>query len=131
MSNTDSISTRSMVKKPLGGIKPENISLQYEPVAKSKTGILNNIEALFAYEDNKRTDRQIGYRYTLVLPCNNYEKITVKVEEDKPAITPDELAAATAPVIVEPKGFTARFYRTRNGEYALTAKADRIEVISK
>lgn len=80
-------------------------------------------------ENRKRTDRQIGILYEVVLDRNSYEKLSVKVGDLKPAISIETLQDANA-VRCTFKGFNARFYKDfRNGEYRLTASADSIILV--
>lgn len=97
-------------------------------IANGDTLLLTDVAPFKEYVDGKSTDKTIGYRYTCVCPANKYEQITIKVEEAKPILTAEEIAAKGA-VKVKPKSFEGRFYRDRNGDYQFTAKAASMEVV--
>ncbi|KEZ91168.1 hypothetical protein [Lacrimispora celerecrescens] len=81
-------------------------------------------------ETRKKTDKQIGISYEIVLDNNSYNKISVKVLGNlKPVISIEALQDANA-VRCTFKGFKARFYRDyRNNDYLLTASAEAIVLI--
>jgi hypothetical protein len=77
-------------------------------------------------ETRKRTDRQVGILYEVVLDRNGYEKLSVKVGNLKPVISMEALQDANA-VRCTFKGFKARFYRDyKTNDYLLTASAEAI-----
>ena len=41
---------------------------------------LTDVVAVFEYKDNRKTENIVGYRYVIVLPDRNFDKIGVKIE---------------------------------------------------
>lgn len=111
-------------------IKILDIRLPFQVIAKGDTALMVEVAPVFDYDkDGKRTDKQVGNKYKLVLPNAGYETIVAKVIEDKPVVTNEEIAAKGGAIKVKPKNFEAKFYKTVSGDYALTASASGLEVI--
>lgn len=51
--------------------------------------LLVEVKPKYAYEDNRRTDKVVGYAYTIVLPDKQFERLTVKIDGPKLMDTPD------------------------------------------
>ena len=79
---------------------------------------------------NTKMDTQTHIKYEVVFPENNFEKVTVKVPGTKPVMTPEELELQKGKVKIKFKNLSGKFYRTNSGEYALSCKADGVEVIA-
>lgn len=92
--------------------------------------VLDGVRLSYEYKDNQRTDKVNGLKVTVVLPANRYEKLTVTVADpiDRLSAVLDKTPAGT-PVLVGFGNFTARVYRDRNGDKAVSAKADSVQVI--
>lgn len=93
------------------------------------TGILLNMAPGYDYVDGKRTDTQSHIKYETVFLDNAFEKVLVKVPETKPVITREQLAQQGGRLKVKFKNLSGKYYRTSNGEYALSCRADGVEVI--
>ena len=93
----------------------------------NKVMLLNSNKNMEYDKEGNPTGKQLGYKLTVVCPARAYEKLTVKVPE-APAITPEELAAATSPIWVAFEGFNARAYIMR-GELGFTCSADRAVIV--
>jgi len=113
-------------------MKIENLLFSWEHLSGTRQrGILVGFSPTFEFdnENKKRTDKQTGLAYEVVLPNNGYEKVLVKVANTKPVIKEDELELAET-VYCSFTGFKARFYKDfRTGEYKLTASADSIVLL--
>lgn len=92
-------------------------------------GVLLGIAPGYEYENGKRTDTQSHIKYNVCFIDNNFEKATVKVSGTKEVISKDLLTQQTGKIKVKSKNLTGRFYRTSNGEYALSCTADSVEVV--
>lgn len=46
----------------------------------------------FQYEDGKRTEKRLGYKYEVVLTERSFEKVSVKIESAEPMFTDEEVA---------------------------------------
>lgn len=114
-------------------MSPEHLNLNLEQLnGGSDNALLIGFSPIMEYdkETRKRTDRQIGISYEIVLNKNNYEKITVKVGHLKPVIDMESLHEANA-VRCTFKDFKARFYRDyKSNNYLLTASAGSIIIIN-
>lgn len=111
---------------------PDNLVLTL-PVLNngSDEALLIGMSPIMEYdkESRKRTDKQIGISYLIVLNKNNFEKITVKVGDLKPVISMEQLEEQNA-IKCNFKGFKARFYRDfKTNNYLLTASADSIVIL--
>lgn len=79
--------------------------------------LLLDIAPNFKYEDGKRTNKLIGYKYTVV-DTNDFDKIIVKVEQDAPLLSPEELAELRGngeKVVVEFVNAVDKLYIRRDG----------------
>lgn len=82
-------------------------------------------------ETRRRTDKQTGVSYDIILEHNSYEKLSIKVQSVKPVISMEALQDANA-VRCTFKGFKARFYKDfKSGEYRLTASAESIILVDE
>lgn len=95
---------------------------------KDTTAILVAVRAGMEYKDGKATGNSDHYKYDVVLPANQYEKVSVKIKGDC-LITPEQLEQKGGSMKVRFKNLTGKFYRTGTGDYALSATADGLEVI--
>lgn len=93
------------------------------------TGILLGQNPGYDYQNGKRTDMQTHVKYEVVFPENNFEKVIVKVPGTKPVMTQEQIEQQKGKVKVRFKNLSGKFYRTNSGEYALSCKADGVEVI--
>ena len=92
-------------------------------------GILLDVTPGYEYVNGKRTDTQTCIKYLGVFADNNYDKETVKVASLKEVVSKELLAQQSGKIKVKFKNLTGKFYRTSNGEYALSCTADSIEVL--
>lgn len=90
------------------------------------TGILLGENPGYDYQNGKRTEIQTHIKYEVVFPENNFEKVIIKVPGTKPVVTSEQQKGK---VKVRFKNLSGKFYRTNSGEYALSCKADGVEVI--
>ena len=50
---------------------------------------LVEVSPAYEYQNNRRTDTVLGYRYTVALPEKGLEKINVRIDGDKLMASPD------------------------------------------
>lgn len=87
---------------------------------------------LYEYDsNNKATDKQIGVRYECCEVENNYEKFITKVGNITPVITNEQIKEIGQVWITFDPSFEAKFYRDRNGNYALMCKAEKAVVLGR
>ncbi len=98
-------------------------------VAKSEEVLVTEATPFKDYTDGKPSENIAGYKYNVVCPTNKYEPLAVKIRQSQPTITNEQIEAAGGAIKVTFVGFEGKFYRTSNGDYAFTAKADRLEVV--
>lgn len=72
--------------------KLTNKQIPLSVIYKDGTFILIEITAVYEYVNNKRTNKLIGYKYTVV-DTLDFDKISIKVLQETPLMTPEELAA--------------------------------------
>lgn len=92
--------------------------------------ILDGVRPSYEFKDNQRTDKVNGLKVTVVFPATRYEKLTVTVADptDRLSAVLDHASAGT-PVLVRFGGFTAKVYHDRTGNYAVSAKADSVQIV--
>lgn len=106
-----------------------NIRLTFLELTKDDSALLNLVSDVYAYENGKRTDKRIATKYTMVLPKCGFDTLDIKVKEDSPSITMEEIEAAGGTLKVKPIGFVATFYVTKTNQVGISAHAERMEVI--
>lgn len=93
------------------------------------TGIPVDVSPGYEYINGKRSETQTFTKYITVFDDNNFEKITVKVAGTKEVVSKEMLAQQSGKIKVKFKNLSGRFYRTANGDYALTCSADSVELL--
>lgn len=93
-------------------------------------GILMGQRPFYEYKDGQKTEKQLGITYDVVFPDNKYEKISVKVAGTQAVVSEEEIKKNSGKIKVRFLNLTGRFYRANSGEYMLTCRADKLEVIS-
>lgn len=114
-------------------ISPENLKITFPILTNgADSAILIGYSPLMEYDADtkKRTKKQIGTGYEIVIPSNNYEKLLVKIKNDlKPTINLEELENKA--IKCGFKNFKAKFYRDyKSNSYLLTASADSIIILN-
>ena len=51
-----------------------------------ETMLLNRIVPYYAYVNDQKTDKIMGYKYSVVLPGKGFQTLDVKAESDKPLV---------------------------------------------
>lgn len=99
----------------------------FEEIGKGRPAYLTGVFPAYEYVDKKKTDKQIGYRYYILIPARNYMKTSVLVKDMNPLCTNEEIKASleVADMPVEFENFQARWY----GDFKLTCTADSIREI--
>lgn len=107
-------------------IKPNNVNITFEGVAKSDKGRLIGIRPLIDFN----TKVQKGYTYEILLEGNGFEKIQIKVENHPPLLTEEELSAIKEPIYMMFENFVGKFYFSeRSKSFELTCKASKALII--
>ena len=112
----------------------KNIRLSLESLSHGGPVILRSVAPDYEYDaDNRRSDKVVGLRVTVVFPGNGYDTQTVKVTDptDRLSVLLDK-ATASRPVYVDFDGFTASVYTMRgeDGRWrtGVSAKAAAVRV---
>ncbi|MEG1160117.1 MAG: hypothetical protein RSD70_06995 [Acidaminococcaceae bacterium] len=101
-------------------------------VALDTKAILVSVADDNEYIDNKATGKKLGTKYTVVCPKNKYFSFTIKVAENTPIITQEEIDNTDEPIWVTAEGFEGKLYRLRGDtDYSLTARAEKVVLLSK
>ncbi|MGM7637292.1 hypothetical protein [Bacillus sp. Hm123] len=107
-------------------IKPNNVNLSFESIAKTDKGRLIGIKPLVDFN----TKVQKGYTYEVLLEDNGFEKIQIKVENHPPLLTDEELSALKEPIYMTFENFVGKFYFSdRSKSFELTCKASKALII--
>ncbi len=86
--------------------------------------LLTDVKPVYEYQDQKRTDKLIGYAYTVALAAHKYADLTVKISGEKQI----ELAGDSMPVHFD--GLKVHAYKSyRDGEVYFSATADKISPV--
>lgn len=111
-----------------------NLRLTLDALSHGGPVILKSVAPDYEYDgDNRRTDKVVGLRVTVVFPGNGYDTQTVKVTDptDRLSVLLDK-ATASRPVYVDFDGFTASVYTMRgeDGRWrtGVSAKAAAVRV---
>lgn len=107
-------------------IRPNNVTLTFEGIANSDKGRLIGIRPLIDFN----TKAQTGFQYLVLLENAGYEKVTIKVENQPPLLTNDQILESKEPLYIVCDNFSAKFYmsdRTKN--YELTCKAEKVSIV--
>lgn len=107
------------------------VGLAFKNFSNGGQAVLDEVRLSYEYKDNQRTDKVNGLKVTVVFPANRYEKLTVTVADpvDRLSAVLDKTPAGTS-VIVAFGNFTAKVYRDRNGDKAISAKADSVRIVA-
>ena len=107
-----------------------NIKLNTEQLCNNKdtTVLLIAIREGVEYQDGKPTGNISHYKYDTVLPYNAYEKLTVKIA-GVPLITQEQIDQKGGTVKVKFRNLVGAVYMKSNGEFAISASADGMEVV--
>ena len=116
-------------------MQTRNLRLALDALSHGGPVILKSVAPDYEYDgDNRRTDKVVGLRETVVFPGNGYDTQTVKVTDptDRLSVLLDK-ATASRPVYVDFDGFTASVYTMRgeDGRWrtGVSAKAAAVRVV--
>lgn len=113
-------------------IKINNFTFTLIQVAKSNEVLITEVKPYRDYIDDKPSDKVAGYKYTVVCSANKFESFAVKIAQENPTITAEQIEAAGGTIKATFKGFEGKFYRdSRSGEYMFTSKANELEVLKR
>ena len=104
-----------------------NCQIPLEAILPCRDFYLKNISKIFEYVDRNKTDKVIGYCYT-VINVGNLEECKVKVKSLIPLISEKELDAAENYVRVHFIGAKVRYY-VLNNRLGASITADDVELI--
>lgn len=110
-------------------INLNNFVLSLIEIAKSETVKLIGSKQDVKYENGVKTDIIVGTRYTVVCPNNGFQTFSVKIKEENPSITQEEINNSGGSIDVTFIGFEGKFFQNKNKDVLFSAKADKIEVI--
>ena len=106
-----------------------SLTLTLYEVFKVKEFILVEVSEWRDFANGKSTDKVLGQAYTVVTP-KTFDKIRIKIPNSSPVITQEEITSSTQQIMVYFSGDVLKFYRSNNGDYLPTIKAEKI-VINK
>jgi hypothetical protein len=102
------------------------IQLTWEQVF-PKSAYLAGVRPYYEYVDGKRTGKQIGWTYSLVNRAG-YDKVNVKVVENVPILTQEEIEKSESDILVIAEGFVGSIYNS-DGRIAISGKAEKVVLI--
>lgn len=108
-----------------------NFSLTFQQISGgSDSAPLVGVSDWYEYQEGKRAKR-LGSRYTVLLLADGCSQLSVKVEDEAPVITQEELDkhnTTTTFIFARFHNFKATVYPSDH-QIKLSAKADRIELV--
>lgn len=99
-------------------------------VLPSEKFIVKQVSPVYDYEEKKKTDRVIAYRYKLVDP-ELFETFDVKVEGNKPIVTNEMVADWDNRVYIALENAIIKPYEMKYGKVKFSIVADSIKVLSE
>ena len=109
-----------------------NKNLSFELVEKERVFALLSVSPIYEYDtNNQRTDRIVAWRYT-VANTESFEKYSIKVTSANPIIAPELLKAKRdfgEKFFVEFENATIKMYRSGNGTFEDSIKADSVDFV--
>ena len=102
------------------------IHLTWEQVF-PKNAYLADVWPHYEYVDGKRSDKQIGWTYSLVNRAG-YDKVNVKVVENVPILTQEEIEKSESDILVIAEGFIGSIY-SNDGRIAISGKAKKVVLV--
>lgn len=111
-------------------MKPTQIILNLESVAKAGSVRCIGVSESYQYENGTRTDKPAGTAYECLAEKNGYEKFSVKVSDLNAVLTQEQLNEAKEPIYITFTDFIGKFYfseRTKNWE--LSCKASKVQIV--
>ena len=104
------------------------LKIPFDVVIDSANLYMLKVSPNYEYIDGKRTDTLCGYKYT-VLEDKTFEKFSVKIASQAPAITQEQIDASKERIKVVFDNAIARPYRTYSNDYALSVTASGISIL--
>lgn len=104
------------------------LNIPFVPVVAEGRLILLKVEPYYTYENNKRTDKLAGYKYTVV-EDKDFDKYVVKIQCATPAITQEQIDSTKQKMTVTFENASAKPYRTQSGDYELSITATGISIV--
>ena len=104
------------------------LNIPFNIVIQDANLILVDVKEYYEYQNGKKTDVMLGYKY-LVVEDKNFEKFAVKIPSTTPAITKEQIDAAKERIRVNFTDAVAKPYRTNSGDYDLSISATGISIV--
>ena len=98
--------------------------LRIDPDSLGAKKLLVDVAPTYQYDNGKRTDTVVGYRYIIALPAHSLEKIGVKIDGKQLMEKPESF------IEVEFSDLEVSAYESQ-GHVQLTAKATGISTVKK
>ena len=87
--------------------------------------LLTKVLPYNAYVDNKKTDKVIGYKYTVILLGKGFQSLDVKIESDEPLV---RIPVSADYVSVKFTGLEVKLYYGLDRRVQLSAKAENVSL---
>lgn len=104
------------------------LNIPFSVVVNGANTLLLNVAPYYEYVDGKKTDSQLGYKYTVV-EDKTFEKFSVKIASKAPVITQEQIDSSKERLKVTFDNAIAKPYKTFNGEYDLSVTASGITIL--
>ena len=109
---------------------PKDFSIGLNEVLPNEKFVVKQVSPVYDYEDKKKTDRVIGYRYKLVDP-ELFETFDVKIEGTTPVVTNEMVADWDNRVYIALENAIIKPYEIKYGKVKYSIIADSIKVLSE
>lgn len=104
------------------------LNIPFNIVIDNANTILLGVAPYYDYVNGKKTDNQLGYKYTVV-EDKTFEKFNVKIASKAPVITQEQIDASKERIKVAFENAIAKPYRTTYGDYDLSVSATGISIL--
>ncbi len=107
-----------------------SIVLNAEQISGNDEGMAYALSASEGYEyiNGAKTENITHTKIQAVFPDKGFEKLTVKVMTTNIPVTPEQFSSENR-IAVKFINLRGKIYRTSDGDYAISASADRMEVM--
>ena len=92
-----------------------------------KGAYLASVYPHYEYVGGKRSENQVGWTYCLVNRAG-YDKVNVKVVENVPILTQEEIDKSESDILVIAEGFIGSIY-SNDGRIAISGKAEKVVLV--
>lgn len=111
-------------------INPNSLEITIAQATDNAPTKLLGVKQWYEFKDGKYTTTVVGAIYEVVALGGDYPKFTVKVPDEAPALTDDQIKGTDGDIFVEFENSRLVFYSDKNGRVQVSVKADAIKILA-